>query len=383
MIKTEISPEELAEIKKICRARTESYQVVTRAKTLKLRHEGKTIESIAEALDVHKNTVLLTLSKFDKQGLSYALYDAPGRGRKTEISDEDKAWITHIACMKPCECGYAAELWTYKLLTEHIRRNALQAGYPRLSTIAKSTVHIILNEQGIKPFKVKYYCEKRDERFEEKMHDVLVVYKQVEMQFDEDGNLLPYDGQFTHTISYDEKPNIQAIGGAKDRAPIQGNGQWQRDCEYTRHGTLTLLAGIDLQTGIAIPLVHETHNSSVFIEWLDKVDSMYPQGDKIRLILDNLSVHTSAQVKAYLATKNERFEFVYTPKHGSWLNLIESFFSKMTKQMLRGIRVENKEELKNRIYKYFDEINKEPVVFRWTYKMEEIKLPASDDSPNT
>lgn len=383
MIKTEISPEELAEIKKICRARTESYQVVTRAKTLKLRHEGKTIESIAEALDVHKNTVLLTLSKFDKQGLSYALYDAPGRGRKTEISDEDKAWITHIACMKPCECGYAAELWTYKLLTEHIRRNALQAGYPRLSTIAKSTVHIILNEQGIKPFKVKYYCEKRDERFEEKMHDVLVVYKQVEMQFDEDGNLLPYDGQFTHTISYDEKPNIQAIGGAKDRAPIPGNGQWQRDCEYTRHGTLTLLAGIDLQTGIAIPLVHETHNSSVFIEWLDKVDSMYPQGDKIRLILDNLSVHTSAQVKAYLATKNERFEFVYTPKHGSWLNLIESFFSKMTKQMLRGIRVENKEELKNRIYKYFDEINKEPVVFRWTYKMEEIKLPASDDSPNT
>ena len=70
------------------------------------------------------------------------------------------------------------------------------------------------------------------------MHDVLVVYKQVEMLFDKDGNLLPYDGQFTHTISYDEKPNIQAIGGAKDRAPIQGKGHWQRDCEYTRHGTL-------------------------------------------------------------------------------------------------------------------------------------------------
>lgn len=184
MIKTEISSEDLAEIEKICRARTESYQVVTRAKTLKLRHEGKTIESIAEALDVRKNTVILTLSKFEKQGLSYALYDAPGRGRKTEITDEDKAWITHIACMKPCECGYAAELWTYKLLTEHIRKTASQAGYPRLSTIAKSTVHIILNEQGIKPFKVKYYCEKRDEQFEEKMHDVLVVYKQVEMLFD-------------------------------------------------------------------------------------------------------------------------------------------------------------------------------------------------------
>ena len=76
---------DLTKIEKICRARTESYQVVTRAKTLKLRHEGKTIESIAEALDVHKNTVLLTLSMFEKHGLSYALYDAPVRGRKTEI----------------------------------------------------------------------------------------------------------------------------------------------------------------------------------------------------------------------------------------------------------------------------------------------------------
>lgn len=108
---------------------------------------------------------------------------------------------------------------------------------------------------------------------------------------------------------------------------------------------------------------------------------MYPEDDKIRLILDNLSVHTSAQVKAYLKSKNNRFVFVYTPKHGSWLNLIESFFSKMTKQMLRGIRVENKEELKERIYKYFDEINKEPIVFRWTYKMNDIKIPASDNSP--
>ncbi|MEE1288973.1 MAG: hypothetical protein UHK44_10305 [Bacteroidaceae bacterium] len=142
MIKPEISSEYLAEIEKICRARTESYQVATRTKTLKLRYEGMTIESMAKALYVHRNTVLLTLSKFEKQGLSYALYDASGRGRKTEITDEDKAWITNIACMKPCECGYAAELWTYKLLTKHIRINATQAGYSRLSTIAKSTLHL-------------------------------------------------------------------------------------------------------------------------------------------------------------------------------------------------------------------------------------------------
>ena len=110
------------------------------------------------------------------------------------------------------------------------------------------------------------------------MHDVLVVYKQVEMLFDKDGNLLPYDGQFTHTILYEEKPNIQAIGRAKDRAPIQGKGHWQRDCEYTIYGTLTLLAGVDLQTGIAILHVHEKHNSSV--RWTYKMkDIKIPASD--------------------------------------------------------------------------------------------------------
>lgn len=91
---------------------------------------------------------------------------------------------------------------------------------------------------------------------------------------------------------------------------------------------------------------------------------MYPEGDKIRLIIDNLSAHASAETKVYLEKKKDRFEFVYTPKHGSLLNLIESFFSKMTKQMLRGIRVKNKDELESRIYKYFDEINRDPVVVR-------------------
>ncbi len=81
------------------------------------------------------------------------------------------------------------------------------------------------------------------------------------------------------------------------------------------------------------------------------------------------------QVRNYLATRPEgRFVFVFTPTHGSWLNLIESFFSKMTKQMLRGIRVNSKEELANRIYLYFDEVNRDPVVYHWTYKMNEISV---------
>lgn len=147
-----------------------------------------------------------------------------------------------------------------------------------------------------------------------------------------------------------------------------------RDYEYKRLGTVSLLAGLDLQTGEAIPLVCEKHSSKEYIEFLKLLDAKYPKGDKIRLILDNLKVHTSEETRKYLATVPERFEFVFTPKHGSWLNLVEGFFSKMTRQMLKGIRVKSKDELIKRIYQYFTEINAEPVVYHWKYKLEEINL---------
>ena len=88
--------------------------------------------------------------------------------------------------------------------------------------------------------------------------------------------------------------------------------------------------------------------------------------------MDNLKVHSSDETRKYLATVLGRFEFVFTPKHGSWLNLIEGFFSKLARQMLKGIRVKTKDELVQRIYKYFDEVNEEPAVYHWKYKLEEI-----------
>ena len=135
-------------------------------------------------------------------------------------------------------------------------------------------VQKILQRSDIKPFKIKYYCEKRDPDFESKMHDVLVVYKQVSMQFDENGKIIiPTDEPMVHTISCDEKPGIQAIATTGfDLRPTKGNGCVMRDAEYKRLGTLSLLAGIDLLTGEAIPIVSETHKSSDFINLLKKLN---------------------------------------------------------------------------------------------------------------
>ena len=111
----------------------------------------------------------------------------------------------------------------------------------------------------------------------------------------------------------------------------------KRDYEYKRLGTISLLAAIDLLTGEAIPLVSETHKSSDFVIFLRILDEKYPKGDKLRIILDNHSAHTSEETQRYLNETPDRFEFVFKPTHGSWLNLVEGFFSKMSRQMLDGI----------------------------------------------
>ena len=372
-----LSPEDRDYLEAQTRARTIQAQTVNRARILLLKADGCTVEEIADKVGLNRKSVMLCISKYNEGGVENALYDAPGRGRNAEITNEEKAWIINIACQKPTSFGYAAETWTYAKLTSHINKNAEAAGFVRLSTIHKSTVHTILDAAEIKPFRIKYYCENRDPQFDEKMHNVLLVYKQLSFQFDEDGNFIPWeeDEEIVHILSYDEKPGIQAIATtSEDLLPDQNNGTINRDYEYRRLGTLSLMAAIDLQTGEAIPLVSESHTSADYIRFLKMLDEKYPKGDKIRIVLDNLGVHTSAATREYLATVPGRFEFVFTPKHGSWLNMIEGFFSKMTKQMLRGIRVKTKQELSERIYRYFAEINMEPVVFHWKYRLEDIDV---------
>lgn len=364
-------------LRSLIKQRAIQAQVVIRAHILLDKANGITVRDIARIYDLSTNTVRLCIDKYKEGGTDRALFDDQRKGRPVEITDDAIAWMIDIACQRPADLGYSQELWTLKNLHQHIQNNAEEAGYPRLKTMTRPMLQKILKRSEIKPFKIRYYCEKRDPDFENKMHDVLVVYKQVSLQFDEEGRIIiPDDKPVVHTVSCDEKPGIQAIAATSDDLrPRHGNGCVWRDYEYKRPGTLSLIAGIDLLTGEAIPVVSESHKSSDFICLLKKLDERYPEGDVIRIICDNHSAHKSKEVRNYLATRpEERFVFVFTPTHGSWLNLIEGFFSKITKQMLKGIRVNSKEELANRIYLYFDEVNREPVVYRWTYKMEEISV---------
>ena len=246
-----LSEEDKDYLKTLSKKRTIQAQIVDRAKILLYKSDGMTFNAIAEKLAISSATVRLCVSKYYEGGIEKALFDTQRPGRPSEITDDAKAWIINLACQRPVELGYAQELWTLNALHKHIQKHAEEAGYPRLTTITKPYIQKFLKEQDIKPFKIRYYCEKRDPDFESKMHEVLLVYKQIEMQFDENGTLIvPDDYKLTITVSYDEKPGIQAISNtAPDLRPTAENGEVYRDAEYKRLGTLSLLAGIDLLTG--------------------------------------------------------------------------------------------------------------------------------------
>jgi transposase len=363
---------DLARLESIARSRTQPASWVERARILLAYRADPSAYAVGEAIGVTHQTVLRCLDRAVRFGVMAALDDRPRPGKAPALTADAKTWLVSLACRKAKELGYPHELWTTRLLARHVRATAEAAGHPCMARIAQGTICKILASQDIKPHKVRYYLARRDEAFESKMADVLCVYREVAVLRAAEGEA---GASNVAIISYDEKPGIQAISNtAPDLPPKPGvHPSFARDHEYKRHGTLSLLAGIDLLTGQVHACVEDRHRSREFVGFLKRLDAAYPVDTAIKLILDNHSAHTSKETKAWLATRPEgRFTLVYTPKHGSWLNLVEGFFSKMARSVLRHIRVASKAELKSRILAYLEEVNADPVVHTWTYKIGEV-----------
>jgi len=360
-----LTQEQRAKLKELAGSRTAPAREVERAKVLVGYADGASISSLQRQLGLGRPMIYRCIDKALAGGAQMGLKDAYHRPHEPEITDEAKAWMVSIACTKPKDHGLASELWTISALAQFVSERAAGAGFARLASAGKSTVWRILDENQIKPHRIRYYLEKRDPEFDRKMQEVLMVYRDVSLY--REGAVHDARPEPIYTVSVDEKPGVQAIGlTAPDLPPVPGKAvAVGRDYEYVRHGTVSILAGIDLHSGHIFANVEKRHRSVEFIALLKRLDDYYPPEAIIRLVLDNHSAHISKETMAYLGTRPGRFEYVHTPKHGSWLNLIESTFSKMARTFLRHIRVASIDELKTRILKGIDEFNACPVVFRW------------------
>jgi transposase len=375
-VEVAMTDEDVARLMGISRSRTEPASRVERAQMLLAYREKPSFFAVGQRLGVHHQTVQRCIERALAYGPLMALDDRPRPGKEPTITPEAKAWLVSLACRKAKELGYPHELWTTRLLARHAREHGAGAGHECLANLVQGTVCKILGQEEIKPHKVRYYLERRDAEFEQKMAEVLCVYREVQIlkKAAAKAKKAKKPGKPVTIVSYDEKPGIQAIATtAPDLPPVPGTyATFARDYEYKRHGTLSLLAGIDLLTGKVHALVKERHRSREFIEFLKLLDAAYPASTAIKLLLDNHSAHISRETQAWLAAQPVgRFEFTFTPKHGSWLNLIEGFFSKFARSVLRHIRVASKQELKERIMAGIEDVNRHPVVHTWSYKLAE------------
>jgi transposase len=364
---------EIAQLTSVSHSRTERASRVERARMLLAYREDPSFFAVAQRLAAHHQTVQRCVERAVAYGPLAALDDRPRPGKEPTITPEAKAWLVSLACDKAKDHGYPHELWTTRLLARHAREHGPAAGHKCVANLVQGTVCKILARAETKPHKVRYYLENRDAAFEQKMAEVLCVYRQVEVLKKAAAKSKRRRKPVT-VVCCDEKPGIQAIETtAPDLPPEPGiHATFARDFEYKRHGTLSLLAGIDLLTGKVHALVRDRHRSREFIEFLKLLDARYPTGTAIRLILDNHSAHISRETTAWLATQPVgRFEFTFTPKHGSWLNLIEGFFSKFARSVLRHIRVTSRHELKSRIMAGIADVNRHPVIHTWSYKLAE------------
>jgi len=360
-----LTPEEVRLLEQLRQSRTATWRKVQRAQVLWRYYTGDNIATIMKAVKMTRKSVSKWIHKALTMGVAAGLEDTP-HGSPPILTEQAKAWVVHLACSKPKELGYAAEVWSRKALAQHVRQQAVAQGHPSLARASKATVQRILAAQPLQPHKVTYYMERRDPNFESKLREILLVYQEVQLQNQQQrssADLLPS----VITVSVDEKPGVQAIANtAPDLAPVPGqHPTFARDHEYKRLGTCSILAALDLHTGHVTAHVERRHRSREFIGLLKDLDAYYPSNVTIRLILDNHSAHISKETRDFLATRPNRFKYVHTPTHGSWLNIVETLFGKMTRTFLRHIRVQSWEELRDRILLGITEINAAPVVHRW------------------
>src|SRR5690348_17209068 len=304
VVELAMTPHDIAELTTVSRSRTEPASRVERARMLLAYRETPSFYAAARRVGAHHQTVQRCVERALAYGPLAALDDRPRPGKEPTITPQAKAWLVSLACDKARNHGYPHELWTERLLARHAREHGPEAGHPCLANLVQGTVCKILGHEDIKPHKVRYYLERRDAEFEQKMAEVLCVYREVQVLKKAAKSQKPR--QPVAIVSYDASTRLS-------RAIMSTNGMVRSACWL----------GLICSPGRFMPWSETATAAASSSNSSGILDAAYPASTAIKLILDNHSAHISKETKSWLATRPiGRFEFTFTPIHGSWLNLI-------------------------------------------------------------
>ena len=340
----EVSDEDRVELERMVRASSSEVRMVERARIVLAAAEGLKGVEIAERVGCCEPTVVKWRGRYGERGVE-GLRDAPRSGAPLTHGPQTRALLIAKACTRPEPTGPGArrERWTYEELGREVGMSGSQA-------------HVILSRAEIKPHRTDYWIMTDYSRpeFEERLGEICGLY------VDPPENVL--------VVSIDEKTGIQAKAPTKPDQPPAPGKPARREHEYTRNGTQCLFACLNVHEGDVLAMPSKTRNRWDLIRFLDHLEDEIPQveGRKIVAVTDNLSTRGTEEVEKWL-TDHPRWSFQFTPKHASWLNQIEIFFSILYRRLLKHGIFTSEGDLAQQMLAFIETYNQTAKPFKWTY----------------
>src|SRR5487761_74025 len=301
--------------------------------------DGSNNQQVAAALKLPPITVGKWRRSFALFGIE-GLRDSPRSGRPPKHDSETRLKVQTRVCQQPDDQGR----WSVRTL-------AAELGLPA------STVHGMLVAAKLQPHHIRTFTFSPDPDFEAKLLDIVGLY------------LNPPENAFV--LCVDEKPGIQALDRTQPLLPLRAKKPRCWTNEYVRHGTQTLLAALEIATGKVIAHVRDRRTTVDFLSFMDDVVRSYPIRE-LHVVLDNLNIHNNEAAKQWLL-KHPRVHFHYTPTHASWMNMVECFFSILTRQALTQSVHRSKKDLKDFLLRYLKKYSENPTPFTWTKGPEHLQ----------
>lgn len=328
-----LSSEDQAHLETLLRRGTLEHRVARRCRVLLLAADGVGNVEIATRLDMHRNGVAKIRNRFSKQGMACLEDDSrPGKPPKHSVRTKQKVVTT--VCSKPPK---GLSRWSTRTLASRLG-------------LSKSFVHDVLLEHDLHPHRLRTFNFSPDPQFEEKLLEVVGLY------------MNPPENALV--LCMDEKTGIQALDRTQPVLPLRSGKPRQWSNEYVRHGTQTMLAAVDIETGKATTWVNKTRKAADFVTFMNRVVSEYPK-QRLCVVMDNLNTHKGKLAQEWLE-KHPQVTFHFTPTHASWVNLAECFFSILTRKGLQQSVHRSNRELVRFLKDFVEQYNKSCGPYVWT-----------------
>jgi transposase len=336
----ELSDSERETLQRWTRRHSSAQALALRSRIVLACADGKTNGEVAQACGVNPATVSKWRCRFAADRLE-GLVDAPRPGAARTVADETvEAVVVDTLESAPADATH----WSTRGLADKYG-------------ISKTTVAEIWRAFGLKPWRADRFKVSPDPDLVEKIRDLVGLY------------MNPPDAAAVFAV--DEKPQIQALNRTAPTLPMLPTTPQRATHDYERHGTVDLFAALDLARGTVISDIRPSHNQNDFIAFLNKIDREVPAELDVHIILDNLGTHKTPKVQRWLL-RHRRFHLHFTPTYGSWMNLVERWFSALTTKKLKRSAHRSAKELAADIRAWVDTWNENPKPFVWHKTAEQI-----------